>query len=175
MFLSQLSDIAEPAGRTQEDSWIFKRVKIAYQKIEILALVFDLLLIVLASTFASTGYKYVWHENFATAKACLGAGLVNGFLYIYVAGMRGLYRLPVLLAPLPYFSRLLTIFLSTAFVITGSVVFLKGNIAFSFWPLVATLLLQLMLLVIDRWVFAIATRAILSAKKPRRTPRRDDR
>jgi putative colanic acid biosynthesis UDP-glucose lipid carrier transferase len=164
MFLSQLSDIAEPAGRTQEDSWIFKRVKIAYQKIEILALVFDLLLIVLASTFASTGYKYVWHENLATAEACLGAGLVNGFLYIYVASMRGLYRLPVLLAPLPYFSRLLTIFLSMAFVITGSVVFLKGNIAFSFWPLVATLLLQLILLVIDRWVFAIATRAILSAK-----------
>ena len=68
MFLSRLSDIAEPRDRIQRDSRIFKQFKISCHKIEILALVFDLLLVVLASTFGSTIYQYVWHENFATAK-----------------------------------------------------------------------------------------------------------
>jgi putative colanic acid biosysnthesis UDP-glucose lipid carrier transferase len=163
MFLSRLSDITEPRDRIQKDSRIFKQFKISCHKIEILALVFDLLLVVLASTFGSTIYQYVWHENFATAEACLAVGLVNGLLYIYAVSTRSLYRLPVLLVPLPFFRKLLTIFAITAFVATGSVFSLKGNVALSFWPLVATLLLQLILLVIARWIFAIATRAILSA------------
>jgi putative colanic acid biosysnthesis UDP-glucose lipid carrier transferase len=149
-------DIAEPRDRIQRDSRIFKQFKISCHKIEIL--VFDLLLVVLASTFG-----FVWHENFATAEACLGVGLVNGLLYIYAVSTRGLYRLPVLLVPLPFFSQLLTIFAITAFVATGSVFSLKGNVALSCWPLIVILLLQLILLVIARWIFAIATRAILSA------------
>jgi putative colanic acid biosysnthesis UDP-glucose lipid carrier transferase len=168
MLLSRLSDIVEPRGvepgdRTGKNSWLFKQLNISCQKIEILALIIDLLLIVLASTFGRTVYLHVWHENFATAEACLGAGIINGLSYISVARMRGLYRFPVLLMPLPYFSPLLTIFASTAFLVTGSVFSLKGNIALSFWPLVATLLLQVILLLIARWVFAIVTRAILSA------------
>jgi hypothetical protein len=147
----------------KKDSRIFKQFKISCHKIEILALVFDLLLVVLASTFGSTIYQYVWYENFATAEACLAVGLVNGLLYIYAVSTRSLYRLPVLLVPLPFFRKLLTIFAITAFGATGSVFSPKGNVALSFWPLVATLLLQLILLVIARWIFAIATRAILSA------------
>lgn len=58
--LSRLSDIAEPRDRIQRDSRIFKQFKISCHKIEILALVFDLLLVVLASTFGSTIYQYVW-------------------------------------------------------------------------------------------------------------------
>jgi hypothetical protein len=76
-------------------------------------------------------------------QACLGVGLVNGLLYIYAVGTRVLYRLPVLL---PFFSQLFTIFAITAFVATGSVFSLKRNVALSFWPLIATLLLQLILL-----------------------------
>jgi hypothetical protein len=43
------------------------------------------------------------------------------------------------------------------------VLILRGNIEFSLWPLISTLLLQLILLIIARWAFANVTRMILSA------------
>jgi hypothetical protein len=49
MFLSRLSDIVEPRGRTEKASLIFKQIKISCQKIEILAVIIDLLLMVLAT------------------------------------------------------------------------------------------------------------------------------
>ena len=162
MFLSRLIDIVEPRGRIQKDLWIFKEFKVSYQKIEVLALIADLLLIAFSSTFGGTVYRYFWHDNFATAGICLSVGLINGFFYVYAVSMRGLYCLPVLLMPLPNVSRLLAIFASTTFLVTGPVFILNGNIASAFWPLVTTLLLQIILLLIVRGVFAIATRTLLS-------------
>jgi len=161
MFLSRLNDIMEPRGRIQKDSWIFKKFKVSYQKIEVLALIADLFLIAVSSTFGGAVYRYIWHDNFATTDICLSVGLINGFFYVYAVSMRGLYCLPVLLMPLPNVS-LLAIFASTTFLVTGSVFILNGNIASAFWPLVTTLLLQIILLLIVRGVFAIATRTLLS-------------
>ncbi|MGH7785161.1 MAG: undecaprenyl-phosphate glucose phosphotransferase, partial [Candidatus Binatia bacterium] len=161
MFQSRLSDIAEP--RTKSDSRFFSQFKISCQRIEILALVVDLTLIAIASTLGGIVYQYVWFENSATVEACLGVGIINALLYVCSVRARGLYRLPVLLAPLPYIARLLAIFASTALLVAGSLFFMEGNIAFPASPLVADLLPQMILLVIVRWVFAKATRALLSA------------
>jgi len=79
MFLSRLNDIMEPRGRIQKDSWIFKKLKVSYQKIEFLALIADLLLIAVSSTFGGTVYRYLWHDNFTNAEICLSAALINGF------------------------------------------------------------------------------------------------
>ncbi len=162
MFLSRLNDIVEPRSRIQKDSWIFKEFKVSYQKIEVLALIADLLLIAFSSTFGGTVYRYLWHDNFATADICLSVGLINGFFYVYAVSMRGLYCLPVLLMPLPNVSRLLAIFASTTLLVTGTAFILNGNIASTFWPLATTLLLQITLLLIVRGAFAIATRTLLS-------------
>src|SRR5208282_4735693 len=101
MFLSRLNDIMEPRGRIKKDSWVFKEFKVSYQKIEVLALIADLLLIAFSSTIGGTVYPYLWHDNFLTSDICLSSGLINGFFYVYAVSMRGLYRLPVLLIPLP--------------------------------------------------------------------------
>ncbi|MDQ6870114.1 MAG: undecaprenyl-phosphate glucose phosphotransferase, partial [Pseudomonadota bacterium] len=93
----------------------------------------------------------------------MSIGIINGLLYVCSVSARGLYRLPVLLAPLPYIGRLLAIFATTALLVAGSLLFLKGNVAFPASPLVGALLPQMSLLVIARWVFAKATRALLSA------------
>lgn len=163
MFLSRLSDIIEPLHRTEKKSWIFSHLKISYQKIEISARVVDLILTGLASIIGKSVCQHVWPDDFSTVGACFGAGLMNGFLYIYAVNLRGLYRLPVLLVPLLYFSRLIGIFASTALLVVVSVLILRGNIEFSLWPLISTLLLQLILLIIARWAFANVTRMILSA------------
>ena len=79
MFLSRLNDIVEPRGYIQKDLRIFKEFKVSYQKIEVLILIADLLLIAFSSTFGGTVYRYLWHDNFATAGICLSVGLINGF------------------------------------------------------------------------------------------------
>jgi putative colanic acid biosysnthesis UDP-glucose lipid carrier transferase len=163
MFRSRLNNVLEPKDIIEKRSQIFNQFKIFCPKIVFLAQAFDLLLLVLASTFVKIAFPYGWLENFATVKACLAVGIVNSFLYVYAARGRGLYRLPVLLLPVAYFGRLLAIFASTAFLVTGSLFILKGNLGISPSPLVAIFSLQLLLLVISRLVFAKATCAILSA------------
>ena len=163
MFQCRLNDIEEPRSRAKTNSRFFSQFKISCQKIEILARVVDLFLIAIASTLGGFVYHHVWFENPTTVEAYLSAGIITGLLYVCSVSARGLYRLPVLLAPLPYVGRLLAIFASTALFVAGSLFFIKGNIAFPAAPLVAALLPQMILLVIVRWVFAKATRALLSA------------
>src|SRR5689334_9635626 len=102
MFRSRLSDIEKPRNRASNDSRLFSQFKISCQKIEILARVVDLFLFAIASTLGGFVYHHVWFENPATVEAYLSAGIITGILYVCSVGARGLYRLPVLLAPLPY-------------------------------------------------------------------------
>ncbi|MFZ0508667.1 MAG: exopolysaccharide biosynthesis polyprenyl glycosylphosphotransferase, partial [Methylocella sp.] len=120
-------------------------------------------LIAIASTLGGIVYQHVWFANPATVEACLSVGIIAGLAYVSSVSARGLYRLPVLLAPLPYIGRLLAIFATTAFLVAGSLLFLKGDVWFPVSPLVAALLPQMILLVIARRVFAKATRALLLA------------
>src|ERR1700730_4448869 len=133
MFQSRLSDIVEPRDRAKTDLRLFRQFKISCQKIELLARVVDLFLIAIASTLAGVAYQHVWFENPATVEACLSVGIINGLVYVCSVSARGLYRLPVLLSPLPYIGRLLAIFATTALfalLVAGSLLFLKGNVAF---------------------------------------------
>lgn len=166
MFHSGLSDKLEPRTRAKTDSRFFSQFKISCQKIEILARVVDLILIASASALAGIVFQDGWFENPATIEACLGAGIINGLVYVYLADARGLYRLPVLLAPFRYFDRLLAIFAATALLVAGALFFMRSNVAFLASPLVAALLPQIVLLVIARWVFAKATRTLLAAGSP---------
>jgi putative colanic acid biosysnthesis UDP-glucose lipid carrier transferase len=163
MFLSRLSDIIEPLHRTEKKSRIFSHLNISYQKIELSARLVDLILTGLASIIGTAICEQVLHDDFSTAGVCFGAGLMNSLLYIYAVNLRGLYRLPVLLLPIPYFSRLIAIFASTALLVVAAVPLLRGNIDLSLWPLISTLLLQLTFLIIARGAFAHVMRTILSA------------
>lgn len=166
MFQSRLSDIVESRSRTKADSRFISQFKISCQKkIEILARVVDLFLIAIASTLGGVVYQHVWFENPATVEVFLKAGIINGVLYVCLVSARGLYRLPVLLAPLLHIGRLLAIFTTTFLLVAGSLLFLKGNDAFPASALVAALLPQMILLVIVRWAFAKAMRALLAAGK----------
>ncbi|MGH6842749.1 MAG: exopolysaccharide biosynthesis polyprenyl glycosylphosphotransferase [Methylocella sp.] len=163
MLQSPLSDIVEPRTRAESDPRLFGQYKFSYGKIEILARVVDLLLLAVASTLGAIIYQRVWFANPAAAEACLGIGISNGLVYVSLAGARGLYRLPVLLAPLSYIGDLLAIFASTAFVVAGTLFLLKGSAAFPVLPFVVALVPQMILLAAVRWVFARSTRALLAS------------
>jgi putative colanic acid biosynthesis UDP-glucose lipid carrier transferase len=157
------NNIVEPRSHTAAGLSFFKQFKISSQKMEIFAPVIDLSLLVLTCIFVATVAQNDWFENSVAANACLMAGIVNGVLYVYSVIIRGLYRFRVLLEPMPYFSRLLAIFASAALLASGSLFFLKGNVAISPGPLAAAVSLQFVVLVSSRWVFATVTRAALAA------------
>ncbi len=163
MFHSRLSDIVEPRNHANTGSRFLSQFKISCQKIEILARVVDLFLIAVASTLGGVVYQYVWFESPATVETCLTAGTITGLIYVLSVSALGLYRLPVLLAPHPYFGQLLAIFAATALLVAGSLFFMNANVAFPASPLVAALLPQMVLVATVRWIFAKATRALLSA------------
>jgi putative colanic acid biosysnthesis UDP-glucose lipid carrier transferase len=163
MFQSDLSDIVRRRDRARTDWRFLSQFRISCQKIEVLARVVDLFLVAIASTLGGIVYQNVWFSNPEAIKGCLSAGIITGILYVCLAGARGLYRLPVLLAPLPYVGGLLAIFASTALLVTGSLFLTRSIIAFPASVLVAALLLQMSLLVIVRWVFAKTTHALLTA------------
>jgi putative colanic acid biosynthesis UDP-glucose lipid carrier transferase len=163
MLQSPLSGIVEPRTRAETDSRLLCQYKYSYDKIEILAWLVDLFFLAVASTLGAIVYQHVWFANPATVEASLGFGISTGLVYVSLVGARGLYRLPVLLAPLSNVGQLLAIFASTGLVVAGSLFFLKGNAAFPALPLVAALLPQLIFLVVVRWVFARLTRALLAS------------
>jgi putative colanic acid biosynthesis UDP-glucose lipid carrier transferase len=163
MLQSPLSDIVESLTRAETDSRLLSQYKFSYDKIEILAWVVDLFFLAVASTLGAIVYQRLWFANHATVEACLGFGISTGLVYVSLVGARGLYRLPVLLAPLSYVGQLLAIFASTALLVAGSLFFLKGDAAFPALPLVVALLPQMIFLVVVRWVFARSTRALLAS------------
>jgi putative colanic acid biosysnthesis UDP-glucose lipid carrier transferase len=163
MFQSRLNHIVETRARAKTDARLFSQYKISYQKIEVLARIVDLLLFAIASALGGIVYQHVWLVYPATVEACLGAGIINGLAYVCLVSVRGLYRLPVLVAPLPYVGQLLAIFASTALLVSAFLFLLEGNATFPASPLVAALLPQTIVLVTVRWVFARATRALLTA------------
>jgi Undecaprenyl-phosphate glucose phosphotransferase len=161
MFQSNLSDIAGRRDRTRTDWRPFSQFKISCQKIEVLAGIVDLFLIAIVSMLGGIVYQHVWFENPAAVKACLSAGIIIGILYVCLVSARGLYRLPVLLAPLPCIGRLPAIFAPTALLVAGAQFLTKSNGAFP--ALAAAVLPQMIVLVLVRWVFARATHALLTA------------
>jgi putative colanic acid biosysnthesis UDP-glucose lipid carrier transferase len=161
MFQSDLSDIVRRRDRARTDWRFLSQFEISCQKIEVLARVVDLFLV--AIILGGIIFQHVWFSNPETIKGCLSAGIITGILYVCLTGALGLYRLPVLLAPLPYVGGLLAIFASTALLVTGSLFLTRSIIAFPASVLVAALLLQMILLVIVRWVFAKTTHALLAA------------
>jgi putative colanic acid biosysnthesis UDP-glucose lipid carrier transferase len=163
MFQSHLSDIAEHRDSARTAWRFFSHFKVSCQKIEALARVVDLFLIAIASTLGGIVYQQFWFENPAAVEACLSAGVITGILYVCLVSSRGLYRLPVLLAPLTYIGRLLAIFASSALLVAGSLLVANSNVAFPASALVAALLPQMILLLIVRWVFSKTTHALLTA------------
>ncbi len=163
MFQTRLNDIVAPRSRAKPEARFFSQFRISSQNIEILARGVDLFLIMIASALGGIVYQQIWHGNPASVEACLRAGIIGGVLYVCSVSARGLYRLPVLLAPVSHLGRLLAIFASTSVLVVALLVLVNGNLAFPASPLVAALLPQLIFLILARWVYATATNALLCA------------
>ncbi|WP_036264207.1 undecaprenyl-phosphate glucose phosphotransferase [Methylocapsa aurea] len=159
MYFNRLSQIAEPEVQTEGST---RRFDISYQNIETIAGCLDIAVIVLASVFGGALYQYLWFGQSAGTEANLAVGIANSLLYVYVAGSRGLYRLPVLLEPSRYLGRIFVTWAVVGLFVTAFLFLLKGETEFSHGSMVSSAALQIVLLLLARWVAAKTSRSMMA-------------
>jgi undecaprenyl-phosphate galactose phosphotransferase/putative colanic acid biosynthesis UDP-glucose lipid carrier transferase len=81
-------------------------VRLSYQALPAIAAAFDVATIVLASVLGQRCYQLFAANSSGPLDELFGIGLVSAALFVLLARMAGLYRLPVLLAPLQYQARI---------------------------------------------------------------------
>ncbi len=128
MYFNRLSHIAEPdvdGDAAPRPS----RLYVSYKNIEVFAGLADIVVITLSSVLGVQLYQYLWFGAGAGFETSLGVGLSQALLYTYVASSRGLYRLPVLLAPSRYLARIFTTWAIVVLFVAIFLVFLRGEAA----------------------------------------------
>lgn len=163
MFLDhRLSNIVETSSRDKTTPGIFRQIKISHRTVEIVAGVVDFCLMALVPAAVGIVYLDGYPENHLTAGACLAAGSVMAFLHVCVAWAHGLYRFPVLMAPLLKLGRVFKVWILTALLFIIVITLLAQTLKIPGLPIISALPAQILLLLFARWVFAKATQALVS-------------
>jgi len=81
-------------------------VRLSYQALPMIAAAFDVAFIVLASVLGQRSYQFYASNDFGPISDLIGVGLISAALFVLLARLGGVYRVPVLLAPLPYQARI---------------------------------------------------------------------
>ncbi|WP_395666050.1 undecaprenyl-phosphate glucose phosphotransferase [Methylocella sp.] len=138
------------------------RFYISYKNIEVFAGVADIIVITLSSILGVELYQYLWFGEGAAFETSLGVGLSQALLYTYVASSRGLYRLPVLLAPSRYLARIFTTWAIVVLFVAIFLVFLRGDAVLPRGAMAAAAVLQISLLLVTRWLAEKISRSLMA-------------
>jgi Undecaprenyl-phosphate glucose phosphotransferase len=162
MYFNRLSQMAESQVQAEARTGNAPRFYISYKNIEVVAGLIDILVIVFASVFSGIIYQYLWSGPSVEIKIGLGVGLSEGLLYAYVASSRGLYRLPVLLAPSRYLARIFFTWAIVVLFVATFLFFLKGGSEFSHGSMITSAVLQIVLLLLARWFAEKTSRSLMA-------------
>lgn len=163
MYFNRLSQIAESEVDARTSVSASSKLHVSYQNIEVVAGLVDILLITFASLFGGMLYQHFWSGQDIGIEISLGVGLSQALLYAYVASSRGLYRLPVLLSPSRYLGRIFMTWAVVSAFVAIFLIFLKGDAPLPRGSIIASAVLQIVLLLLARW-FAEKTSRSLMAK-----------
>src|SRR5208337_2023732 len=144
----RLSQIAQPEVETAASAAGSQRFYVSYKNIEVIAGLVDILVITFSSVVGGAFYQYLWSGQTVGVEISLGVSLSEGLLYAYVASSRGLYRLPVLLAPSRYLGRLFLTWAIVGLFVAIFLIFLRGDAVMSHGSLIASGALQIPLLLL---------------------------
>ncbi len=162
MYFNRLSHIAESEVDTSASTQTAPRLHVSYKNIEAIAGLVDILLITFASVFGGVVYHQFWSEQNAAIEVSLGVGLSQGLLYAYVANSRGLYRLPVLLAPSRYLARIFLTWVVVGLFAAIFLLFLRSEALVPRGSMIASAVLQVVLLLFVRWPAEKASRSMMA-------------
>ncbi len=162
MYFNRLSQIAESEVKTGASAAASPRFYVSYKNIEVIAGLVDILIIALSSVLGGILYQYLWAGHNTGVEVSLGVGLAEGLLYAYVANSRGLYRLPVLLAPSRYLGRIFLTWAVVGLFVSIFLVFLREDAVMSRGAIIASGLIQISLLLLARWLAEKTSRSLMA-------------
>ncbi|HXW71710.1 MAG TPA: exopolysaccharide biosynthesis polyprenyl glycosylphosphotransferase [Methylocella sp.] len=152
---------ADSSNNTSKaEASFFSTATISCQSAKGLLVVIDFILMASSGLLAYAASDFVSFLTPPVPDVALFAALNGGF-FIYSAAMRRLYRLPVLLHPMPHLGRLLSTFAAATVGITGCEFLLLGSRIFAM-PWAVIVVLQLAFLLLSRSLFARIARAGLT-------------
>ena len=138
-------------------------MRISYQNVEVIAGLVDVILINSASILAWVAWDFFWPSQNQDLWLNLGVGIANSVAFVYVAKSRGLYRLPVLLGPSRYLSRLLISWALVALFIAGFLFLLRSEAELSRGTLMTAGILQIVFLLLVRWLTEKVFRSMMAS------------
>ena len=162
MYFNRLSQIAETEVHSETPVAGSPRLYVSYKNIEVVAGLVDILLITFASVFGGLLYQFLWSGQNSGVVVNLGVGLAEGLLYAYVASSRGLYRLPVLLAPSGYLARIFVTWAIVVFFAAILLIFLEGDTSLSHGSMITSAVLQISFLLLARWLAEKTSRSLMA-------------
>lgn len=162
MYFNRLSQITGAEVEPKTSPGIAGRFGISCQNIENIVAFFDLLIIVFACVMAGFLYHNVWLGRDAGVQFNLGFGVANGLLFVYVASSRGLYRLPVLLAPAQYSARFVVTWAVVGLFATACVLLVPSRSAALYGSIITAGVLQIVFLFLARWSWEKTSRSMMA-------------
>ncbi|ACK52426.1 exopolysaccharide biosynthesis polyprenyl glycosylphosphotransferase [Methylocella silvestris BL2] len=162
MYFNRLSQIAESEIDGDVVAASSAKLYVSYKNIEVIAGCVDIFLITLSSVLGVLFYQYIWSGESAPIEISLGVGLSQALLYTYVASSRGLYRLPVLLAPSRYLGRIFMTWAVVVLFVAIFLVFLRGETVLPRGAMTAAAVMQISLLLVARWLAEKTSRSLMA-------------
>jgi putative colanic acid biosynthesis UDP-glucose lipid carrier transferase len=127
MYYSKLTQTIDTPAAPEVRSPSAPIPRISYQNVELIAGLIDMALVVLACILAWQVWQFMPTEQQPPLTTALGTGLVNSLAFGYVARSRGLYRIPVLLAPARYVGRLFVAWALVSLLFTAFLLLLRND------------------------------------------------
>lgn len=163
MYFSRVSQGTEARVQSETSAWISRFFSISYQNVAPIFTSIDVILITIANLSAWAVCQYLGIGPNLQFELMSGVGFANGLIYASVAHSRGLYRLPVLLAPSRYLASLLMTWVGVGIFTGAFVLLLRGEADISRAAMMISAVLQIVLLYFARWIGGKALRAMLAS------------
>jgi Undecaprenyl-phosphate glucose phosphotransferase len=150
MYYSKLTQTIDTSMQPTTGVSRLSGLRISCQNIALIAALIDILAIVLASSFASETWEFLWagqSEEFVTS---LWVGFVNSLAFAYVARSRGLYEIPALLSPSRYIGRLFIVWALVSLYFLAFVLLLRNDATILRGTIISAAALQIVCLLVVR-------------------------
>jgi Undecaprenyl-phosphate glucose phosphotransferase len=163
MYYSKLTQTIDTSVQPTTGLSSVSSLRVSCQNIALIAGCIDVLAIICASIFAWQAWQFLWtgqSEEFVTG---LWVGLVNSLAFAYVARSRGLYQIPVLLAPSRYVGRLFVVWALVSLFFLAFVLLLRNDAVVLRGTIISAAALQIVCLLLVRWLTEKVFRSMMAS------------
>jgi Undecaprenyl-phosphate glucose phosphotransferase len=163
MYYSKLSQTIENSVGAETATSSGPRFVVSCQNVSLIGAFVDFVMIILANVVAWEALEFLRTHEYGDFSSGLGVGFIDGLAFVYVARARGLYRMPVLLAPSRYISRLFISWALASLFIFAVLLLLRGDSQVLRSSMIVAATLQIIFLLLVRWLTEKLFRSMMAS------------